>query len=368
MIETGRVSVAGSIASLTLVAARADRAGLAAAPPSVDAAASISRSRFAVFGAPDVPNAAVPVPDSARREERGAQRGVVDHHVAVLDRELRDAGLVRGQEGLDASRPPAAPACTQRVGGCARPRWSCGTPVIARQRRVELIERAQADIRLRRQIRRRRRAAGTGGPAQTCDACRCCRRSGRTGRRPGPSRAPMTVPTVDSSWPVAGGVVRVADGRVQRRVGLADVRLRRRSRRCACPRSACCRDRGARIEADEGRLGEQVAVAVVLAGLEHDVALRHVRPGALTLNSRKYFSPTPASKFCWICVGVSARLWIATRRSTPCHWRLLEVSLPSTSAKVSSQSASVPPPWASASPVYIAVHVDAAAVRPGRRS
>ena len=62
--------------------------------------------------------------------------------------------------------------------------------------------------------------------------------------------------------------------------------------------------------------------------------------GALTLNSMKYFSPTPASKFCWICVGVSTRLWIATMRSTPSHWRFVEVSLPSTSAKVSSQSAS----------------------------
>ncbi len=33
---------------------------------------------------------------------------------------------------------------------------------------------------------------------------------------------------------------------------------------------------GGRIQADELRIGEQVAVAVVLRGLEHDVGLRHI--------------------------------------------------------------------------------------------
>ena len=63
----------------------------------------------------------------------------------------------------------------------------------------------------------------------------------------------------------------------------------------------------------------------------------------LTPNSRKYFWPTPAAKFCWICAGVSARLWMATNLIVPCHCRWPVVSLPSTSANVLSQLASVPP-------------------------
>ena len=66
---------------------------------------------------------------------------------------------------------------------------------------------------------------------------------------------------------------------VQRRVGLAGVRLG------AVDADAHAFDRHVRdrwhrrVEADEGRLGELQAVAVELAGLEHHVGLRHVRPG-----------------------------------------------------------------------------------------
>ena len=64
---------------------------------------------------------------------------------------------------------------------------------------------------------------------------------------------------------------------------------------------------------------------------------------ALTSNSMKYRSPTPAAKFCWTCAAVSARLWMATNLMTPCHCRVPSISLPSTSAKVLSQLASEPP-------------------------
>ena len=62
-----------------------------------------------------------------------------------------------------------------------------------------------------------------------------------------------------------------------------------------------------------------------------------------TLNIKKYFSPTPASKFCLIWSSVSARLKIATSRITPIQFFVPDTSLPSTSANVSSHSFSVPP-------------------------
>ncbi len=80
-----------------------------------------------------------------------------------------------------------------------------------------------------------------------------------------------------------------------------------------------------------------------------------------TLNIRKYFSPTPASKFCLICGCVSARLKIATRRTTPVQVFVPDTSLPRTNANVSSHSFSVPPGAGSCDRLELAVHIDLAA-------
>ena len=70
-------------------------------------------------------------------------------------------------------------------------------------------------------------------------------------------------------------VERVRDRGVERAVGLADLRFAAiHADAHAGERNAARARRG--IEADEGRLVEQVAVAVELAHLEQDVGLRHV--------------------------------------------------------------------------------------------
>ena len=76
--------------------------------------ALISRSRFAMFGLPAVPNTAVPRARSVEAaEERGAQGVVVHQHVAVLDRELRERGLLRGPKAPNFSI--AGSACLTSV-------------------------------------------------------------------------------------------------------------------------------------------------------------------------------------------------------------------------------------------------------------
>ena len=137
-----------------------------------------------------------------RREERRAQRAVVHHHRAVLDRELRDARLVRGQEGLDARH--RRQLLLSPAGRSARtPAFVVGHTGDARHALVELLERAHTDVGLCRQIHRRLRRPACPRCARWC-ACRSARSSGRTGRAAAPFCSPMIVPTSDSSWPAAG--------------------------------------------------------------------------------------------------------------------------------------------------------------------
>ena len=158
------------------------------------------------------------------REERGAQAGVVHQRVAVLDRELRDAACCADTKASSFSI--AGSACLTSVVGRRTPRWSAAHAGDLRHRRVDLVERAQADVRRRRgtiraaaQVERRR-----VGDARWCGR-RARRRSGRTRRARGPFSSAMTVPTRDSCWP-ARRVVGTVDDRVSSvRVGLADVRL-----------------------------------------------------------------------------------------------------------------------------------------------
>ena len=75
---------------------------------------------------------------------------------------------------------------------------------------------------------------------------------------------------------VGGGVVRAADGRGERREGLP-CRSQHAVDADADPAELqIAAERRGRIQVDERRLVEQVAVVVVLARREHDVGLRHV--------------------------------------------------------------------------------------------
>ena len=159
-----------------------------------------------MFGLPAVPNTAVPVPDPSSPPKNAVRkRVVVHHHVAVLHRELRERGLLRRTEGAELLDRRQR-LLDQRVGG-AHARVGLRHTGDLRQRGVDLIEGAQADVGLGGRSAGGRRRTGTGGSDRSAVVADAIEGQEEQVVEHALSSA-MTVPTDDMLLAGAGGVAR----------------------------------------------------------------------------------------------------------------------------------------------------------------
>ena len=222
----------------------------------------------------------MPVADGFSEPPKNAVRsaGVVDHaRCSTGSRAARARSAATGRRRRT-SRSTGS-ACLTSVVGAGDARVGLRNTGDLRQRRVELVEGAQADVGFRPAAsagggrRRHRRIGGTcacgadlleGQEEQVVEHALLEADDRADGRH---------------LLAGAGGVARAADGRRSAATYAWPACASAPFTPMRTPSIGRFATVRVRIEADEGRLGELQAVAVELAGLEHHVRLRHGRPG-----------------------------------------------------------------------------------------